>query len=61
MLTPTFIQVHTLNSYGPSLLNRDENGIAKRITSGGTARTRVSSQRIKRRLRTATSHHRGEH
>ena len=53
MPTPTFIQIHTLISYGPSLLNRDENGMAKRITFGGTVRTRISSQCIKRHLRMA--------
>ena len=54
MPTPAFIQIHTLISYGPSLLNRDENGMAKRITFGGIVRTRVSSQCIKRHLRMAT-------
>ncbi|MBK8059178.1 MAG: type I-E CRISPR-associated protein Cas7/Cse4/CasC [Gemmatimonadetes bacterium] len=53
MATPRFIQVHFLTSYPAVLLNRDDAGLAKRITYGGTTRTRVSSQCLKRHWRTA--------
>ncbi len=39
-----FLQVHFLTSYHGSLLNRDDAGLAKRITFGGSPRLRVSSQ-----------------
>jgi CRISPR system Cascade subunit CasC len=47
-----FVQIHSLTSYGPALLNRDDAGFAKRIPFGGTSRTRVSSQCLKRHWRT---------
>ncbi len=47
----TFLQIHTLTSYPASLLNRDDAGLAKRIPFGGTIRTRVSSQCLKRHWR----------
>lgn len=47
-----FLQLHTLTSYPASLLNRDDVGLAKRIPFGGTVRTRVSSQCLKRHWRT---------
>jgi len=46
-----FLQVHFLTSYHASLLNRDEAGLAKRITFGGVPRLRVSSQCLKRHWR----------
>lgn len=46
-----FLQVHTLTSYHASLLNRDDAGLAKRITFGGAERLRVSSQCLKRHWR----------
>lgn len=51
-----FIQIHYLTSYPCSLLNRDDTGFAKRIPFGGTNRTRISSQCLKRHWRT----HKGE-
>jgi len=45
---PLFIQFHALVSYPPSLLNRDDTGLAKRIVLGDTTRVRVSSQCLKR-------------
>ncbi len=48
-----FLQIHTLTSYPASLLNRDDVGFAKRIPFGGTERTRISSQCLKRHWRTA--------
>jgi CRISPR system Cascade subunit CasC len=48
-----FLQIHTLTSYPVSLLNRDDVGFAKRVVFGGTDRTRISSQCLKRHWRTA--------
>jgi len=48
-----FLQVHTLTSYAPALLNRDDAGLAKRIPFGNAERLRVSSQCLKRHWRTA--------
>lgn len=53
MATPRFIQIHFLTSYPAVLLNRDDAGLAKRVSYGGTTRTRVSSQCLKRHWRTA--------
>lgn len=50
-IEPRFLQIHTLVSYPPSLLNRDDAGFAKRITFGSQPRTRVSSQCLKRHWR----------
>jgi CRISPR system Cascade subunit CasC len=48
-----FIQIHSLASYPAVLLNRDDSGMAKRLPFGGTTRTRVSSQSLKRHWRFA--------
>jgi CRISPR system Cascade subunit CasC len=53
MSTPRFLQVHFLTSYAGALLNRDDAGLAKRLTYGGAVRTRVSSQCLKRHWRTS--------
>lgn len=52
-----FLQLHTLTSYPASLLNRDDAGFAKRIPFGGTVRTRISSQCLKRHWRTYDGEH----
>lgn len=52
-IQPRFIQIHSLVSYPAVLLNRDDAGLAKRISYGGAVRTRVSSQCLKRHWRTA--------
>lgn len=52
-----FIQIHTLTSYPAGLLNRDDTGLAKRITFGGASRTRVSSQCLKRHWRSYDGEH----
>lgn len=54
MTTPRFLQLHFLTSYPGALLNRDDAGLAKRLSYGGAVRTRVSSQCLKRHWRTAT-------
>lgn len=57
MPLPRFIQVSTLTSYPAALLNRDDSGLAKRIPFGGSMRTRVSSQCLKRHWRLADGEH----
>lgn len=51
-MSARFLQLHTLTAYPASLLNRDDAGFAKRMPFGGTTRTRVSSQCLKRHWRT---------
>ena len=53
MTTPRFLQIHTLHSYTAALLNRDDTGLAKRLPYGGSQRTRISSQCLKRHWRMA--------
>ncbi len=43
-----FVEIHALMFYPASLLNRDDSGLAKRITVGGSTRLRISSQCLKR-------------
>ena len=50
-----FLQIHSLHGYSAALLNRDDSGLAKRITYGGAIRTRISSQCLKRHWRVADS------
>ena len=50
-----FLQIHSLHGYSAVLLNRDDSGLAKRITYGGFTRTRVSSQCLKRHWRVTDS------
>lgn len=57
MTLPRFLQVHFLTPFAGVLLNRDDAGLAKRLTYGGTVRTRVSSQSLKRHWRTAADSH----
>lgn len=53
MTTPRFLQIHTLHSHPAALLNRDDSGLAKRMPFGGSVRTRISSQCLKRHWRVA--------
>ena len=53
MTDPRFLQIHFLAPYTATLLNRDDAGLAKRLPYGGTLRTRVSSQCLKRHWRLA--------
>lgn len=48
-----FLQIHSLHGYSAALLNRDDSGLAKRITYGDAIRTRISSQCLKRHWRIA--------
>ena len=52
-----FLQIHSLHGYSAVLLNRDDSGLAKRMSYGGTTRTRISSQCLKRHWRTAGGEH----
>jgi len=47
------IQIHMLQNYVPSLLNRDDSGSAKSSYFGGRQRGRISSQCLKRSIRLA--------
>lgn len=57
MADPRFLQIHFLAPYTAALLNRDDSGLAKRLPYGGTLRTRVSSQCLKRHWRLADDPH----
>lgn len=52
-----FLQIHSLHGYSAALLNRDDSGLAKRMTYGGAIRTRISSQCLKRHWRMAGGPH----
>lgn len=45
------IQIHMLQNYAPSNLNRDDSGAPKDAIFGGVQRGRISSQAIKRSIR----------
>lgn len=47
----TLIEIHTLQNYAPSNLNRDDTGAPKDAFFGGIRRARISSQCIKRAVR----------
>lgn len=49
----TFIQLHILTAYPASNLNRDDTGSPKTLKFGGADRLRVSSQSMKRAIRTS--------
>jgi len=53
MTNARFLQIHTLHHYTAALLNRDDSGLAKRLPFGGSLRTRISSQCLKRHWRMA--------
>lgn len=61
-----FIQLHALTIYAPSNLNRDDTGRPKTANFGGANRLRISSQALKRAIRTSDAFkarlkdHRGE-
>lgn len=48
-----FVQIHSLTSYPPANLNRDDLGRPKTAVMGGVDRLRVSSQSLKRHWRTS--------
>jgi CRISPR system Cascade subunit CasC len=47
----TMIEIHVLQNYAPSNLNRDDTGSVKDCVFGGYPRARISSQAIKRSIR----------
>ena len=47
----TMIEIHALQNFAPSNLNRDDTGAPKDAFFGGTRRARVSSQCLKRSVR----------
>lgn len=57
MPEPRFLQIHFLAPYTAALLNRDDAGLAKHLPHGGSLRTRVSSQCLKRHWRLADDPH----
>ncbi len=48
------IELHILQSFAPSCLNRDDTNTPKDCTFGGVRRARLSSQALKRAIRTST-------
>ena len=57
MTDARFLQIHSLHGYPAALLNRDDAGLAKRMTYGDSIRTRISSQCLKRHWRMAGGPH----
>ncbi len=49
----TFLELHILTTYAASNLNRDDTGRPKSLSFGGAERLRVSSQSLKRAIRTS--------
>ena len=47
----TIVEIHTLQNFAPSNLNRDDTGAPKDAFFGGTRRARVSSQCLKKAVR----------
>ena len=49
----TFINIHSLISHPSSMMNRDDSGLQKTAVFGGSTRSRISSQCLKRAIRTS--------
>ncbi len=49
-----FVNFHVLISHSPSCLNRDDQNMQKRAVFGGVERIRISSQSLKRAMRTSS-------
>lgn len=56
MSAKNFINFHVLISHSPSCLNRDDMNMQKTAVFGGVNRVRVSSQSLKRSMRTSDYH-----
>jgi len=56
MPAKNFINFHVLISHSPSCLNRDDMNMQKTAVFGGVNRVRVSSQSLKRAMRTSDYH-----
>jgi CRISPR system Cascade subunit CasC len=53
MTTKNFVNFHVLISHSPSCLNRDDMNMQKTAVFGGVNRVRISSQSLKRAMRTS--------
>lgn len=53
MIAKNFINFHVLISHSPSCLNRDDMNMQKTAVFGGVNRVRISSQSLKRAMRTS--------
>jgi len=53
MIAKNFINFHVLFSHSPSCLNRDDMNMQKTAIFGGVTRVRISSQSLKRAMRTS--------
>src|SRR5712692_1434798 len=51
------VEVHIIQSFAPSNLNRDDTGSPKDCEFGGYRRARISSQCLKRAMRTSFREH----
>lgn len=56
MTARNFVNFHVLISHSPSCLNRDDMNMQKTAVFGGVNRVRVSSQSLKRAIRTSDYH-----
>lgn len=56
MSAKNFVNFHVLISHSPSCLNRDDMNMQKTAVFGGVNRVRVSSQSLKRAMRTSAYH-----
>ncbi len=56
MSAKNFINFHVLISHSPSCLNRDDMNMQKTAVFGGVSRVRISSQSLKRAMRTSDYH-----
>lgn len=59
MTAKNFLNFHVLISHSPSCLNRDDMGMQKTAIFGGVNRVRISSQSLKRAIRTS-DYYRGQ-
>lgn len=57
----TLIEIHALQNFAPSNLNRDDTGAPKDALFGGTRRARMSSQCLKRAIREYFKEHNKEY
>lgn len=53
MTDKNFVNLHVLISHSPSCLNRDDMNLQKTAVFGGVTRVRISSQSLKRSMRTS--------
>ncbi|WP_295392202.1 type I-E CRISPR-associated protein Cas7/Cse4/CasC [uncultured Thiodictyon sp.] len=57
MTARNFVNLHVLISHSPSCLNRDDMNMQKTAVFGGRTRVRISSQSLKRAMRTSPYYH----